>query len=659
MGKKSREKSGIESGGVAAVSFWKSNSAVLLIGIVLFFAIIFAYAGPSTILAIYRLIYDGWFLLMWLAAATGFGCAILHLFTRPRPASDFLTYVTATGLGLGFISLLALLLGLIGFLNQPVAITLIALGILALIARLYRTKTDLQPKKLWWSQPAGSGWLLLLAVVPLAMMFVCAMLPPYFLWTPQEPHGYDAVEYHLQVPREWFEAGRIFPLHHNVFSYLPFNVEMHYLLAMHLKGGPWAGMYLAQFMHAAFVALSVVATGAIAFRLTQNRRAAIVATLAAAGVPMLPQLGAIAYVEGGFLLFSILCIGWTLIALREPDHRIRRFALAGVFAGLACGAKLTALPEVVCAVGFLLLLTFLFRREWRPISASHRFALLVTFGLCALVTFAPWLIRTGLWATNPLFPEVPQLGRGPFTQTQAERWKRSLEPRPDQRTIAGRAQAAWTQILSNWQFAYLLIPAAILALILKRGDTSVQFLGALFFLLCLFWLFFTHLQARFFILAVPLCALLLATHPRAMLPISILTLLIGCVALHIDMTMTSTRPWSGVVVLLGDDEFFPTSKILTPPALQSLPQGVPVALVGDARAFMYQIPMKRLRYRTVFDVDDSNGKSFFDAMAGPPEPEQVLIIDPNELRRFEKTYQPFPKVPPELLTHDEPFLLRR
>ena len=33
------------------------------------------------------------------------------------------------------------------------------------------------------------------------------------------------------------------------FSYFPFGVEMHYLLAMHLAGGPWRGMYLAQLMH--------------------------------------------------------------------------------------------------------------------------------------------------------------------------------------------------------------------------------------------------------------------------------------------------------------------------------------------------------------------------------------------------------------------------
>jgi hypothetical protein len=658
MASRQRSKLDIDSGRPSRSVNWNTHAAVLLASIILFFGIIFAYAAPSAILALYRIIYDGSFLLLILAAATGFGCAILHLFTRPRPPSDLLTYVTATALGLGFIGLLTLLLGLIGFLNQAIAFALIALGLVALIARLYRTKPELRVIKSWWSQPAGSAWLYLLAVPPLAMMAVCAMLPPYLLWNPQEPHGYDVVEYHLQVPREWFEAGRIFPLHHNVFSYLPFNVEMHYLLAMHIRGGPWAGMYLAQFIHAAFVGLTVLATAAVAFRVTKNRTAAIVAALSTAGIPMLPQLGAIAYVEGGFLLFSVLCVGWVLIALREPDHRIRRFALAGVFAGLACGAKLTALPEVLCAVGFLLVLTFVFGRDWRMIAVSHWFALLSTFALCAVVTFAPWLIRTGLWATNPFFPEIPQLGRGPFSQVQAERWKRSLEPRPEQRSIAGRSRAAWTQILSNWQYAYLLVPGAVLALFLKSADPTARFLGAMFFLLCLFWLFFTHLQARFFVLAVPLCALLMAVAARPMLPVSIAVALIGAAALHVDMTMTRQRPWNEAVILLGNEVFWPQSE-LTPPAIKQVPEDAPVALVGEAKAFLYQIPMKRLRYRTVFDVDDSAGKSFLDAVAGPPEPDQVLVIDPNELRRFEKTYQPFPQVPPALLDHDETYILRR
>ena len=60
---------------------------------------------------------------------------------------------------------------------------------------------------------------------------------------------------------------------------------------------------------------------------------------------MLTQLGAIAYVEGGFLFFGVLSIGWTLIALREPENRLRRFALAGAMAGFACARSSPPSPK--------------------------------------------------------------------------------------------------------------------------------------------------------------------------------------------------------------------------------------------------------------------------------------------------------------------------
>ena len=168
------------------------------------------------------------------------------------------------------LSLITLLLGLIGLLNQITAIALIAIGLVALAAHLARSKKVFDSLTNWRSAPAGSRWFLLLAIPPMAMMTVAAMLPPYLLWTPDEPHGYDAVEYHLQVPREWYEAGRIVPLHHNVFSYLPFNVEMHYLLAMHLRGGPLGGhVSSVQFARRVHRIVHPRVAGAIAGRLSK------------------------------------------------------------------------------------------------------------------------------------------------------------------------------------------------------------------------------------------------------------------------------------------------------------------------------------------------------------------------------------------------------
>ena len=179
---------------------------------------------------------------------------------------------------------------------------------------VHRSPKPIRKTARWLVEPAGWDWLWVLVTPFLALALTGAMTPPGFLWGSDEPNGYDVVEYHLQVPREWYEAHRIIPLHHNIFSYLPFNVEMHYLLAMHLTGGPWAGMYLAQLMHLTFMALAIGAVYGFA-RGRGSKLVAMTAGMSMLSVPWLIQLSVIAYDEGGFLLFATLAIGWVMMAI--------------------------------------------------------------------------------------------------------------------------------------------------------------------------------------------------------------------------------------------------------------------------------------------------------------------------------------------------------
>ena len=208
-------------------------------------------------------------LLLWLAGASGWGLFLLRiskLWERETPGA--LQWATAAALGLGMESLAVLGLGLAGWLNGLCAWALIVCGVGfgGLAVKWRQRQSGEGTLERWLKEPAGWEWLWLMAAPFMMIGLASAMAPPGMLWNPGEPHGYDVVEYHLQVPREWYEAGWIIPLHHNVFSYSPFNVEMHYLLAMHLRNGPWAGMYLAQLMHVAFMALTVLAVYGFAAR---------------------------------------------------------------------------------------------------------------------------------------------------------------------------------------------------------------------------------------------------------------------------------------------------------------------------------------------------------------------------------------------------------
>jgi hypothetical protein len=122
----------------------------------------------------------------------------------------------------------------------------------------------------------------LVLIIPFAALAIVGTnIMPAVLWNPIDPHPYDVMCYHLQVPREWYELGRIVPLNHNVYSFFPFAAEMNYLLAMHLRGGPWAGMYLAQLMSFTYMALAVLTVAAA----MPNSRAANIAAIAMVAVP--------------------------------------------------------------------------------------------------------------------------------------------------------------------------------------------------------------------------------------------------------------------------------------------------------------------------------------------------------------------------------------
>jgi len=655
----------------------KSFAALRGLFLLIFFTVTLvatlAYSWPSRGTVSYRLLVDGGILLLWLLSATGYGAIVSRWALRNEAdVPSALRFATSTAMGLGAISLTLLGLGLLGVLNAWIAWLIVLGGVGIVFALVARSDTEENRAKIaaWFTEPAGAHWLWLLAIPFVVVAIVAALVPAGLMWNPGEPHGYDVVEYHLQIPREWYEAGRIVPLHHNVFSFFPFNVEMHFLLAMHLRGGPWAGMFLAQFMHGAFVLLSIVAVYGFA-RWKSNRFIATTAALAAATVPWLAQLAGIAYDEGGFLLFGALAIGWALRATFDEENRTRRFILAGLLAGFACGAKLTAVPEVLLAVAVVSGIFALLRlRREKPNAIARHLGGIILFAFAGLLTFSPWLIRNTVWAGNPVFPEMPRvLGRGDFSDVQIERWHRAHTAQPAQQSPAARVRAFWDQVLSGWQFGFVFVPLVLVALVLAIRQPRAWFLAGIFLVLLLFWLCFTHLQNRFFILAVPVGAMLIAEALEARAPIirsravsSIvlaavcLQMLLGAARLHWELFDRLYRSTFPRATFLGEDDL---SLWAVPDLLKQVPQDSPIILVGDADAFwFYQIPMTRLRYRTVFDVDTTD-RGVIDAWAGPPESRKGawMLIDPDELERFEKTYQPMPPLPASVLMHDRAYLV--
>jgi 4-amino-4-deoxy-L-arabinose transferase-like glycosyltransferase len=377
--------------------------------------------------------------------------------------------------------------------------------------------------------------------------------------------------------------------------------------------------------------------------------------------PWLLLLGGVAYNEAGLLLFATLSIVFAMRAFAEDGTR-GEMVLAGLFAGLACGTKLTAVPTVLLAVPVAMAISRLVSRRDTPrsVEAQPRRRLIgdiLAFLLAAVLVLSPWLVRNVAWTGNPVFPELTALfGRAHFTPEQVDRWRAAHAPRDDQRTIPARIEALLKHGTLDWRSGHVLGGLIVVGIVVgfaRRTRESVM-LATMLLLLLAFWLGLTHLQGRFLVLGLPLAALLLGALPTGW---SYASVLVACASLALGIVHAGPQLARSAGVLGLSD--------LTPLLKASLPDerlvdrlvnsDRQVALVGDARAFFYPIPMSRLRYRTVFDV---SGDDLLHGYHVDESDNMIVLVDPSELRRFFDTYRHFPILPRDWLMRREPFALR-
>ena len=585
----------------------------VIIGGAVYLCVLLGLVWPSWGITLAYLGTDGIVALAWLFSAWGIGWPIIWGVLGKDDQHGALRIATAAAAGLGAMSLLTLALGLAGWLNYYTAWTMVSAGLALAVGKIWAHNVELEA---WLNKPGESAWAWIVAMIPAAVVTAAALVPPGLLWG-DEPNGYDVMEYHLQVPRQWYEAGKITPLKENVFSYFPQGVEMHYLLAMELRGGPWEGMYLAQFMHAAFFAVAAIAIGGVWTS----------AGIMFAATPWIALLAPVAYVEGGVLLYGGLAIIWAMRGIGR-----RETIVAGIMAGLACGVKLPDVAMILCAIPVAWAIAD--RREW-----VKRMAVFAAVGLGV---FAPWLIRTGVWAGNPVFPEAMKiLGHAHFSAVQVERWRRAYLP------TTGRWEGLWHQVLADRRYGYVLLPIAVLAGLWRIKSTRSRFLLAMLLVMGCIWTGATHLQSRFFVAAIPIAVLLIGEVrlPKIVVGLLICTLMTWQVmaARHLED------------ILKFDQKFFADSggnilgrkNLLELHGMSEWPHER-LDLVGDAEAFFYQVPETQLRYRTVFDVDSSDtGKSIIEDWLDGSEARdnaRRLVIDQSELRRLARTYYGLPQL---------------
>jgi len=451
--------------------------------------------------------------------------------------------VASWALGSGLLATLILLAGLAGLLSRTlwliavIALAAVALGILYKNLRRTAAEKVVYEFGRWWA-------LLLLVIFPFAVMaLAAATVPPGFLWS-AEGGGYDVLEYHLQVPNEWYHAGRIEFLPHNAYANLPANAEMFYLLATILNRGPYAAVYAAQLTHTGFAFACVLAVWIFVRPWGTWPAALAAAALATCG--WMAYLAPLAYVEMPMLFLSIVMVGVLVTTLRDATLDLRASGLIGLMLGLVGGYKYTALAMLAPGVVIAAALGAVAVRRYRGFLLYP-----LAVAVFAAIGLSPYLLRNLFWTGNPVFPiAYDRFGGRDWSDALAERWQQGHSPRPDQQSVAGRLAALyWTggrnivvdhflaqkhRNLGDQQRARdILNPPPILDL--PRFGLAVLLLPWLVFLtrrqrfcdhlllLILLigiavWLFATHLQGRFLVPLLALVPFLIARSAETVAP---------------------------------------------------------------------------------------------------------------------------------------------
>ena len=249
-----------------------------------------AFASPGVVLWALRPLAALWI------GALGLGYAIRALLWGSAPFG----IVIQAGAGMGAQLLISWLLAWAGLLQRTSALLLMAAGAALLGVQIG------QAFRRWRAGEhnlAPLPWSIVLGMPALGLLAVCATCTPGTLWK-VEAYAYDVLSYHLQIPRQWLSVGKMVPLDHNVYSYLPNLIEVGYLHLGALYGSMPDAIYASQLFHVSLAALAAISVGSTVASLSGSAAGAAVSGATLISVPWVIITGSLAYSEMGVLAFG-------------------------------------------------------------------------------------------------------------------------------------------------------------------------------------------------------------------------------------------------------------------------------------------------------------------------------------------------------------------
>lgn len=541
-------------------------------------------------------------LLLLLAGVHGW--AVDRWLLRCLPLQRAERWCVALGVGLSVQSLVLLLAGLSGVIRSVVL--LLAAGVslcvgLAGARRAGAVQVDA-------AVAGGPGlrregrfecWLFWLVALPWGVYLLWGALTP--------PTDFDVREYHLQGPKEWFQAGRISYLRHNVYTSFPFLSEMHSLAGMAVSGDWWRGALAGQLVLAVYQLLTCGVIFAAGFRWC-GRGAGYLAGLIWLTTPWTLRISLIAYAEGALSFYTAAALLLSLLLGRLPADGVRCRALlvVGFLAGSAMASKYTGLLLAVLptAAGWCcwwlyaggglsgLLAAGELRRGFVREAGMYAAGVLLAVG--------PWLLKNAVETGNPVFPMAWSVfGGTEWNEPLNVRWKHAhgapehAVTRIPQHFLDAAVRNKWT--------SPLLFALAVPVLLCCRRSVPLRLVWLATGWGFLTWWGLTHRIDRFWVPLVPLLSVLAGASVvlsgvgwwRGLVLVSVVT---GTVFNLRFSTLALVGFHAGLMDLEGARELVIRSDLQV--LNRQLPAGSRVLMVGEAEVFDARF---EVLYNTVFD----------------------------------------------------------
>ncbi len=581
-----------------------------------------------------------------LAVAFFAGRAVMQLFGADRGLTRLERFVFAEGVGLNLLSLWTLLAGLAGWLHRPLLVGLplpvlagwSAWRWLAAKRRLAATRSgalDRPPQAIAnpSEAPTRASRLLerlaLALCVPFAAIIVLGgMLPPF---------EFDVLEYHLQVPKEWFQQGYVGFLPHNVYGNMPLGAEMHALLAMVFMPQErpwWWGALAGKTVMACYpllTALALIAAGRRFF----SPQAGAVAAFVYLSIPWTAYVAGIGFNEGALAFYLLLSVYAVMlwrrgqcesadVASNDRKAATGRVLLCGFLAGSAIACKYPSLLLVAFPLGVWVLLVDVWQRSAGDKAPSIRlnrinWVAAALFILAMALACGPWFAKNWALTGNPTYPLLYGVFDGASrTPALNAQWSHAhaVPPYSLSDLTARLKDIAWQ---SRW-LSPLVWPFAVLAFVGSAGRRQAIAIALMIGWVLATWWLATHRIERFWVPMLPLASLLagvgaaiiVAKGRDALWPWTVAVVLV-CGAITSFLVAASPA--------IGDNRYFVSLEALRTdlphksdipgrpdkpgrlnPVIdyinRNTPPGMAVLMVGEARAFDLEVPML---YNTCFD----------------------------------------------------------